>query len=161
MRILKKDFSRYLEVDEEELSEEETGWKMIHGDVFRTPEYVSLYTAIIGAGAQIFSTILILLSCVLLGVFKVTKRGALLTSMILIYALCAIVGGIVAGRVFKQLKGRNWVWNVVLTSCIFPVPLGVVFFYVNTVAWNHGSTAAIPVTTIAVSSLLIFYNFPL
>jgi len=43
MRILKKDFSRYMEVDEDELTEEETGWKMIHGDVFRAPPYINLF----------------------------------------------------------------------------------------------------------------------
>jgi len=124
---------------------------MIHGDVFRTPPYLNLFSAIIGAGAQIFATFLVLLVCVLIGAFRVTKRGALLTSMILIYALCGVVGGIVTGRLFKQLKGKNWVWNTVLTSTIFPFPLAIIFTWVNAVAWRHGSTAALPVTTIGVS----------
>ena len=75
MRILKKDFSRYMEVDEDELTEEETGWKMIHGDVFRPPPHTNLFAAMIGSGAQIFCTLLILLVCVLVGVFRATKRG--------------------------------------------------------------------------------------
>ena len=124
---------------------------MIHGDVFRSPQSLNLFTALIGSGAQIFSTVLILLICVLIGVFKATKRGALLTAVILIYALCGIVGGIIAGRIFKQLKGKQWVWNVVLTASVFPLPLGVVFTWVNTIAWNRESTAALPFTTIVVS----------
>ena len=74
MRILKKDFSRYMDVDEEELTEEESGWKMIHGDVFRCPPFLNLFTAFIGTGAQIFSTVFLLLLAVLLGMFKATKR---------------------------------------------------------------------------------------
>jgi transmembrane 9 superfamily protein 1 len=132
------------------LTEEETGWKMIHGDVFRPPQYVNLFCAVLGAGAQIFATVFVLLVCVLLGAFKVTKRGALVTAMILIYALCAVFGGMVSARFFKELKGKNWVWNVVLTAIILPVPLSVVFTWVNTIAWNHESTAAIPITTIGV-----------
>ena len=124
---------------------------MIHGDVFRAPDMLNLFSAAVGAGAQIFATILILLVCVLLGVFKATKRGALLTALIVIYALCGVAGGLVSGRLFKQLKGKNWVWNVVLTAAIFPIPLGCVFSWVNTVAWNSSSTAALPVTTIGVS----------
>lgn len=136
---------------------------MIHGDVFRTPQYLNLYCALIGAGGQLFATVLVLLVCVLGGAFNVTKRGALLTSTILIFALCALVGGLVSGRLFKQLKGKNWVWNVVLTSAVFPVPLGIVFSWVNTVAWNYNSTAALPATTIGVSlrilcSLFIEYS---
>ena len=162
MRILKKDFSRYLEVDEEELSEDESGWKMIHGDVFRAPPAVSLLSAMLGAGSQIFATVFLLLICVLIGVFKATKRGSILTACIILYAICGIVGGLVTGRVFKQLKGKNWVWNVVLAASAFPVPLGLVFTWVNTVAATADSTAALPFTTILiVLAILVFVHFPL
>lgn len=155
MRILKKDFSRYVEVDEEEITEEETGWKMIHGDVFRAPQLMTLLVALVGAGAQLFCTVLILLSCVLLGAFKATRRGALLTAFIAIYAVCGLFGGMVAARLFKQLKGANWVWNLILTSFIFPVPLTLVFTWVNSVAWAHQSTTALPVTTIMVCMIIL------
>lgn len=162
MRILKKDFSRYMEVDEDELTEEETGWKMINGDVFRSPDNLSLFCACIGTGAQLFITALILLSFVLAGVFKATKRGALLTAVIIIYAVCGSVGGLVAARLFKQLKGQNWVWNVILTSIVFPAPLFAVFCWVNGVAWMQQSTAALPITTILLMlSIIIFVHFPL
>ncbi len=130
---------------------------MIHGDVFRPPNMLNLFAAFIGSGAQIFSTILILLACVLVGVFKATKRGALLTAVIVIYALCGVAAGVVGGRLYKQLKGKNWVWNVVLTASVFPVPLAIIFSIVNTIAWNSHSTAALPITTIGVS--LVFLNF--
>jgi len=166
MRILKKDFSRYLEVDEDEATDDsETGWKRINGDVFRSPKAVSLLTAFIGSGAQLFSTVLITLLCVILGIFKATKRGALLTAVIIIYALCGFIGGFLAGRLYKQLTGTistNWQWNIVTTACIFPVPLGVVFAWVNTIAWNSSSTAALPITTILLMcSILVFVHFPL
>jgi len=151
-----------MEIDEEELTEEETGWKMIHGDVFRCPPYLSVFAAFMGSGAQLFFTVLVLLISVVLGVFKVTKRGALLTAGIVIFAVCGLFGGIVAGRLYKQLKGQNWVWNTILTSAVFPVPLAIVFSFVNTVAWNSNSTAALPVTTIALmASILLFVHFPL
>lgn len=123
---------------------------MIHGDVFRAPDMVSLFSALVGSGAQIFFTLFILLLCVLLGVFKATRRGALLTALIVIYAVCGLAGGLVGSRVFKQLKGKNWVWNTVLTAFIFPLPLVLVFTWVNTVAWARASTAALPATTILV-----------
>jgi hypothetical protein len=162
MRILKKDFSRYIEVDEDELAEEETGWKMIHGDVFRPPQQLDFFTALLGSGAQIFATVSILLMCVLMGVFKATRRGALLTALIIIYSICGIFGGLVSGRVFKQLKGSNWVWNAILTAVVFPIPLTGVFFWVNTIAWSSNSTAALPFTTILlVASIFVFVHFPL
>lgn len=38
---------------------EETGWKLVHGDVFRPPRYKQLLAALVGAGVQIFSMALI------------------------------------------------------------------------------------------------------
>ena len=38
MRVLKNDVSRYMEMDEDDIVEEEGGWKLIHGDVFRFPQ---------------------------------------------------------------------------------------------------------------------------
>lgn len=125
---------------------------MIHGDVFRNPSHLNLFVAFIGSGAQIFFTVFALLLCVVIGVFKATRRGALLTAAILIYAMCGLVGGLVAGRLYRQLKGTNWVWNTVLTASVFPVPLGAVFSYLNFVAWQSESTAALPITTIGVST---------
>jgi hypothetical protein len=123
---------------------------MIHGDVFRPPVMLNLFTAFLGAGAQIFATLFFLLACVLLGVFKATRRGALLTALIVIYALCGLAGGFVSSRIYKQLKGKNWVWNTVLTAAVFPLPLSLVFTWVNSVAWGRASTAALPATTILV-----------
>lgn len=43
-------------VDEESLDDkEETGWKYIHGDVFRFPKHKSLFSAIVGSGTQLFA----------------------------------------------------------------------------------------------------------
>jgi len=135
---------------------------MIHGDVFRAPTNVSLLSAMLGAGVQIFFTIFLLLSCVLAGVFKATKRGSVMTACIILYSICGVVGGLVAGRVFKQLKGKNWVWNTILTSSTFPVPLGLVFMFVNTIAATADSTAALPFTTILiVIAILTFVHLPL
>jgi hypothetical protein len=162
MRILKNDFSKYMEIDEDELAEEESGWKMIHGDVFRSPPALTLFTSLIGSGAQLLTTFVIVLGCVLIEVLKPTKRGALLTAFIIIYALCGIIGGMVSGRLFKQLKGKQWAWNVILTASVFPVPLATVFLWVNSVAWSHSSTAALPATTIALMlAIVLFVHFPL
>ena len=40
---------------------EETGWKLVHGDVFRPPLHPTLLTACLGSGIQIFSMILIII----------------------------------------------------------------------------------------------------
>jgi hypothetical protein len=164
MRVLKNDFMRYMRVDEDtDLNqEEETGWKLIHGDIFRYPGRISLFCAFIGTGAHLFVVTFCLLSLALMSTFHLAKRGAVLTATIIIYALSSGVGGFVSARLYRQLGGLNWVWNTILNALIFPAPLMAVFSFVNTVAIVNTSTAALPVGTILVMlALFVLVTFPL
>ncbi|KAG0005771.1 hypothetical protein BGZ65_010158 [Modicella reniformis] len=53
MRTLKKDIAIYNEEEMKDEQDEGAGWKLVHGDVFRTPKYSSLLCAILGSGVQI------------------------------------------------------------------------------------------------------------
>ena len=48
---------------------EETGWKLVHGDVFRPPQRAWLLTAFVGSGVQIFCMVLITLGRFLVNLF--------------------------------------------------------------------------------------------
>lgn len=162
MRVLKNDITRYMDVEEDEMGEEETGWKLIHGDVFRFPNYTNVFAALVGAGGQLCCTTFLLLLCAITSFFRPTKRGAILTAIIVLYALTSFIGGFISARLYRQLQGANWVWNTVLTAIIFPGPLSMIFMWVNTVAWSRGSTAALPWHTVMIiAALYILVSFPL
>ena len=63
LRTLRADYARYtrddddLEALERDMSEE-SGWKLVHGDVFRPPKYLEVLAALIGTGVQL--TLLVL-----------------------------------------------------------------------------------------------------
>lgn len=64
VRILKRDIARYNAGDSDSLANldettEETGWKLVHGDIFRPPPNSRLFAAVIGSGIQIFFMALI------------------------------------------------------------------------------------------------------
>lgn len=163
MRVLKNDFTRYMSADEEEdLGEEESGWKLIHGDVFRFPAHPMFFSAAIGVGGHLFAMTTMLLGMALLSVFTPTKRGAILTASIVLYSLTSGVGGYLSARLYRQLGGTNWVWNAVLTAVFFPLPFTVVFSVVNTAAVLAHSTAALPFGTVMIILLLYcLVAFPL
>lgn len=46
---------RYAHDEETAEDQEETGWKYIHGDVFRFPKYKSVLAAALGSGTQLFT----------------------------------------------------------------------------------------------------------
>lgn len=162
LRILKNDFSRYMELDDDALEEEESGWKLIHGDVFRFPENSMIFCAAVGAGNHLLVTTLFHLTLAVSKVLSTNRRGSLLAGAVVLYCLTAFVGGYTAVRLYRQMNGKNWVHCIILTASLFPVPVVVVFMWVNSVALAHGSTSALPFTAIlTVFSLYVFLAFPL
>lgn len=54
LRTLHRDIARYNQLDNEEDAQEEFGWKLVHGDVFRPPKHPLLLSVFVGAGTQLF-----------------------------------------------------------------------------------------------------------
>ena len=167
MRALHKDFARYMEMDDveemdDEEAQDEVGWKLVHGDVFRTPRWIMLLTCAIGNGAQILVLILSILALSLMNMFYAGNRGALYSACVVFYALTACVAGYVSTNLYLQLGGTKWATNAVCTSCLFAVPFFVMFSIANSVAWYYGSSSALPAQTIVLIILLwALVSFPL
>jgi transmembrane 9 superfamily protein 2/4 len=118
MKVLRSDIVRYMGIDdlEDDLDgdpEDEAGWKLIHGHVFRAPEPTILFASMIGVGAQFFTMIMALLGLALLGIFSPMRRGGVSTCAVLLYTVTSFIGGYVSSRLYRQLsKGNgNWVWT--------------------------------------------------
>ena len=151
LRVIRNDFTRYMRADDDlAAGEEESGWKLLHGDVFRAPPALSLFAAFVGAGVHLLVTTLLLLSLSLFGTFSLARRGSIVAACIVLYVLTAFIGGYASARLFHQLKGGAWVWNVVLALLVVPVPFGATFSVLNTTALVKNSTAALPWGTIFV-----------
>ncbi|KAD7478561.1 hypothetical protein E3N88_01697 [Mikania micrantha] len=108
MRVLKNDFVKYAHDEEAADDQEETGWKYIHGDVFRYPMHKSLFAAALGSGTQLFALSLFIFILALVGVFYPYNRGALFTALVVIYALTSGIAGYTAASFYHQLEGTNW-----------------------------------------------------
>ncbi|GLT28764.1 hypothetical protein SLA2020_036720 [Shorea laevis] len=154
MRVLKNDFVKYAHDEESADDQEETGWKYIHGDVFRYPKYKSLFSAAIGSGTQLFTLAIFIFILALVGVFYPYNRGALFTALVVIYALTSGIAGYTAASFYCQLEGTNWVRNLLLTGSLFCGPLFLTFCFLNTVAITYKATAALPFGTIMVIFLI-------
>lgn len=46
-------WTRYRELETQEEAQEETGWKLVHGDVFRPPSHEMLLAVFVGNGMQV------------------------------------------------------------------------------------------------------------
>jgi len=156
MRVLKNDFSRYAAAEDEEDDEEETGWKLVHGDVFRLPPALSVFCAYVGTGAQLLSLVFFLLVLAIMNMFYPGNRGAMYTSAIVLYALTAGTAGFVSAHAYGRFCGPNgrWALNLVLSATLFPLPFLGMFCFLNTVAIGYNSQAALPFGTIVVITVI-------
>ncbi|KAJ6342859.1 hypothetical protein OIU78_010722 [Salix suchowensis] len=77
MRTLRNDYAKYAR-DDDDLVEslerdvsEETGWKLVHGDVFRPPRSMVLLSAVVGTGAQLAMLVLLVILMAIVGTLYV------------------------------------------------------------------------------------------
>lgn len=53
LRTLHRDIAKYNQLESAEEAQEETGWKLVHGDVFRPPPRASHLATYVGTGVQL------------------------------------------------------------------------------------------------------------
>jgi transmembrane 9 superfamily protein 2/4 len=143
IRALNRDILTYNDVDQEEMREE-TGWKLVHGDVFRPPRYANMLASLVGSGCQVMCTAVVILFFAVLGFLSPSNRGALMTSLLFALAFLGVVAGYTSAICYKTLRGDEWRQNTVLTATLFPCISGGLFFFLNLFVWHEGSTVAIP-----------------
>ena len=50
---------------------EESGWKLVHGDVFRSPRNLVLFSAVVGTGAQLAMLVLLVIILAIIGMLYI------------------------------------------------------------------------------------------
>lgn len=50
---------------------EESGWKLVHGDVFRPPRHLVILSAVVGTGAQLALLVLLVILMAIVGTLYV------------------------------------------------------------------------------------------
>ncbi|KAI0022696.1 Nonaspanin [Xylariomycetidae sp. FL0641] len=133
---------------EDEALEDVTGWKLLHADVFRKPEYGHLLAPLIGSGMQLlFMAVgLVLLSAI--GILNPSFRGGFLSAGFGLFVFAGIFSGYYSARVYKTFDGQRFGKNALVTACLFP---GLVFglvFILNLFVWAQASSTAIPFGTL-------------
>lgn len=163
LRALRRDIARYNRLDSINLDDfsgtsaaiddgvqEDSGWKLVHGDVFRTPGSPLILSVFLGNGAQLFVMTGFTIAFALLGFLSPSNRGSLGTIMVLLYTVLGFIGGYVSARVYKSFGGEKWKLNIALTPLMVPGIVFSTFFLLNLFLWAKESSGAVPFTTMLV-----------
>ena len=163
IRTLRKDIAGYNEMQTLEEAQEETGWKLVHGDVFRPPTtYPMLFSVLVGTGAQIGTAFLAAMACSMVRLLNPLKKGQTLTAIIVLYVLCGIVAGYVSARIFKFCDAKAWKQNTVLTAAGLPGVLVGIFMVLNVFLHIAGAATAVSfLVLLALFALWVCVSTPL
>ena len=195
LRTLRKDYARYGIIADMEEGEaavddegkplkagaggehgEDAGWKQVHGDVFRAPAFLVIFSALMGTGWQL---VVLTLSVILFAVLGPLhgevheERGEVLHAVIACYVLSSIVSGYMSGKYFKMYypttaaarrAGKTTLWQTVmaLTALLLPTVTVTILSVLNGVSLVYGTINTIPFLVILKLFLIwVFFSLPL
>ncbi|KAF2713706.1 endosomal membrane protein [Pleomassaria siparia CBS 279.74] len=147
---------------DEETLDDITGWKLIHGDVFRPPARGELLAPLVGSGTQLLfmATGLLILSA--FGVLNPSFRGGYISVGAGLFVTAGLFSGYFSSRVYKIFGGKVWRSNVLVTASLVPGLLFATVFVLNLFVWMQASSTALPFgTLVALVALWLFIQLPL
>jgi transmembrane 9 superfamily protein 2/4 len=149
IRTLRKDISGYNEMQTLEEAQEETGWKLVHGDVFRPPQWhPMLLSVLVGTGAQIGFAFSLSILCAIMKLLNPMNKGQTLTAILVLYVLSGSVAGYVSSRIYKFCDAKAWKQNTILTATALPGALVAMFMVLNLFLSFVGAATAVSFLTI-------------
>lgn len=164
---------------------EDSGWKQVHGDVFRAPRFLPLLAAVLGTGWQLVTLVMGVVLFAVAGPLHGEvheERGEVLSAILVFYSLSSVVAGYASGSYFKLYyattpAGRSkasgggatgaggatqWQLTMGLTVLLLPTILGVVLSFLNGVALIYGTIFYIPfLVLLKLFFLWVFVSIPL
>jgi len=166
LRTLHRDINRYNRIpteEERDQDREETGWKLVHADVFRPPHTMPmLLCVLVGTGVQLFVCMGFTLVFAAIGFLSPANRGSLMIAMLLLFVLMGSIAGYHSARTFKMFKGKQWQRCTIATATLFPGTVFAVFLFLDICEWIEGSVTAVPISGIfALMMLWMGISIPL
>jgi transmembrane 9 superfamily protein 2/4 len=155
LRTLRRDISKYNELALDDTCEE-TGWKLVHGDVFRKPPHSFMLSCFVGTGVQLLVCACVTLVFSAAGFLSPVHRGSILQGMLLLFTFAGVLAGYTAARIYKMFKGEHWKKTTLCTAFLYPGTVFVIFFVLDLFIWGTHSSGAVPFGTMFALLVLWF-----
>lgn len=105
-----------LNSSDDEFVEDITGWKLLHGDVFRPPGHAGFLAPLIGSGTQLVFMTTGLLVLGSLGILNPSFRGGFISVGMGLFVFAGVFSGYFSTRVYKTLGESDWKMNAMIVS---------------------------------------------
>ena len=145
MRTLRSDYARYnrdeddLDMLERDVSDE-SGWKLLHGDVFRPVVDLIPLSVALGASMQLVACAFMVILCAIAGTVW-ASRGALLMTGFVCWALTSFVNGYVSGGFYARNDGKEWIFCMIATAVSLPFFVYSIVMSVNIIGYLYAQAS--------------------
>ena len=162
IRALRRDIAKYNLKEDLEETLEESGWKLVHGDVFRPPRRPILFVSLIGAGVQLVGMTFVAIFFAMLGMLSPSSRGSLMTALIFLFHFMGLFAGYFGGRLYRTLKGQRWKKAAIITGVLYPSMIFAIGIFLNIMTLSESTSSQVSFTTfLALVSLWFGISVPL
>ena len=135
---------------------DEIGWRLLHGDVFRSPSANILLCAMVGAGVEFAISLLIVFIYTYFGFFEITSLSSFIEPFVVIYFFTAPLNGFLSMKLFKTVGRQFWKRNL-LVSGIFSSVFFFVCYVILQISFLKGnSSATVSFSYLIKTSFIIF-----
>ncbi|KAA8498846.1 Transmembrane 9 superfamily member 7 [Porphyridium purpureum] len=155
LRTVYLDFARYNGLADDEVTQE-SGWKMLHGDVFRVPRVFELLCVWVGAGVQLAILAVATLSLSVIGLVSPANRGGLLSVMLFMWVSTSFFSGYTSGRLYGGMGGTQKRSVALMSALYLPGLIAGVFISLNVLLRMNAASNAVPIFTLIVLACVWF-----
>ncbi|XP_052181475.1 transmembrane 9 superfamily member 10-like isoform X2 [Diospyros lotus] len=143
LRTLCHDISKYNQLETQEEAQEETGWKLVHADVFRPPRNSDLLCVYVGTGVQFFGMVLATMMFTVLGFLSPSNRDGSTKAMLMLWVFMGLFAGYSSARICKMFKGKEWKKVTLKTALMFPGTIFALFSILNALISGEKSSGTV------------------
>lgn len=130
-RMIKKDFLPKGGFDEQDPLDE-SGWQLIHGDVFRSPHNADRLCEVVGSGMQLFFGGCMVLIVASAGFLAPLNTGSMITALAVVFIIAAPFAGFVSSKLFHSIsRTNNWKRNIFRSGLFFTLPSLLLYLIAN------------------------------
>ena len=143
---------------------EDTGWKLVSGDVFRKPARSWWLSAMVGCGTHLAATATLMLFIAATSIVSPAARGGFLSWCLISFFLMSGAGGYAGARTLVNISQSPTGWKSVClgTVSMFFLPTFALLVLLNVVIWHKHSTGGVPAWAMAVLfALWLLVSVPL
>ena len=135
---------------------DEIGWRLLHGDVFRSPSANILLCAMVGAGVEFAISLFLVYIFTYLGFFEITSLSSFIEPFVVIYFFSAPVNGFLSMKLFKTVGRQFWKRNLLISGIFSSVFFFVCYVFLQISFFRGNSSATVSFSYLIKTSFIIF-----